>query len=126
MDLKTKEFFKVVRRTARNFSKENLEGLKELVEEMERIPCPECKSEDVSKHGHSKNGKRIYLCKKCGLNFTFLTHIQKEIMKNYPRCLECKSNKDVIKRGKRSVKKGENQIFWCKKCNRYYTQKKKQ
>ncbi len=27
------------------------------------VKCPFCGSEDVSTHGHSKNGKRVYHCK---------------------------------------------------------------
>lgn len=47
----------------------------ELAELYGRKPiCPECGSEDISRNGHTPDGKRRYVCRECGRSFTILTN----------------------------------------------------
>ena len=54
------------------------------------INCPYCKSNDVVKNGHAKNGKQQYKCKRCKKN-------SRENPENHGRAYGNETHEKVIK-----------------------------
>jgi len=59
------------------------------------IRCPVCGSEAINRYGHTKTGKRRYLCLNCGKQFS--PSSKKQEVKGKPKCPECDSPMHLYK-----------------------------